>query len=108
MKTTRGRSDADHPGGAPLAAETVAGLLRVGMAISISVLLAWTMPAEIRLAALAALLRIAAFVAATAAALGGDRPLEPRLTRWDEAVFMLAVGTVCDWLAPLPSLAQGG
>jgi len=68
-----------------------ASLLRVGLFLSLALLIASTMPAPLMVASLSSLLWVGSLVSALAAALMRGPVFVPHLTRWDEAAMLMAV-----------------
>jgi hypothetical protein len=69
-----------------------ASLLRLGLFVSIALLISSTLPPALLVASLSSLLWIGALVSAVAAAILGEPAMRvPHLTRWDEAAVLMAL-----------------
>ena len=83
-------------------------VLRVATIIVVCGLLTLGLPEGIRLLALSALLFLGAFVAASAAAVAGDRLIALHLTHWDEAAALMVASLLIGWLAGVLDNAGAG
>jgi len=86
MSATPGRQSGSGGNGV-----NTASLLRVGLFVSLALLIASTMPAPLMVASLSSLLWVGSLVSALAAPFVREPVFAPHLTRWDEAAMLMAV-----------------
>jgi hypothetical protein len=72
-------------------------LIRFGMAVALSLLIASSSPPGLVLATFNGLLFVFALIAMVVALIMGDRLLAGHFTRWDEAAALLVASQVVDW-----------
>lgn len=86
-------------------ARNMAGLIRLGLVIGVSLLFASLGPPALVPSALSAFLSVGAMAAALLAALSRESTAAAHLTRWDEAALLLALSIGAGWFADPDAVA---
>lgn len=73
-------------------------LVRFGLLVAVAFFVASTAPPGLVMAAFSGFLFFGALAAALVAGMVGERLLPPHLTRWDEALALLALSILLGWM----------
>ncbi|MGH6913730.1 MAG: hypothetical protein ACREH3_08505, partial [Geminicoccales bacterium] len=83
-----------------------AGAMRLGLIVAVCVWLASLMPDGLFAPTLSSMLTVAALVSALLAAITREPVWALRLTRWDQASVLLALGMLAGWAADPEAAAE--
>jgi hypothetical protein len=82
------------------------GALRLGLIVAVCVWLASLMPDGLFAPMLSSMLTVTALVSALLAAIAREPVWSPRLTRWDQASILVALGMLAGWATDPEAAAE--